>query len=221
MGTLQTVAFDIETTGLGVEDEITAVGFALPLGCRVFVRGDTDANRVRDGVSLEIDTHVSASTHTNEESLLRAVEGFASNRINGEDVLLVAYNGEKWNGGFDLPFLRTRLASSDIMWPFRDVPYTDLLPIVKKMFNTTRDGEDYNDLVSAYRTLVGDGLNDTDPFVDSSEAVKAYEAGRTGELVQHNIADVLRTRAIAQVAEQYCSKSDFRLKSLTPTIHDI
>jgi uncharacterized protein YprB with RNaseH-like and TPR domain len=35
---LEFVAFDIETTGFDVTDAVTAVGFALPLGCRVFVQ---------------------------------------------------------------------------------------------------------------------------------------------------------------------------------------
>jgi len=34
---LDQVAFDIETTGFDVDDEVTVVGFALPLGVRVFV----------------------------------------------------------------------------------------------------------------------------------------------------------------------------------------
>jgi len=34
-----------------------------------------------------------------------------------------------------------------------------------------------------------------DPFADSAEAVTAYEDGRFGDLVVHNVADVLRTRS--------------------------
>jgi hypothetical protein len=33
----------------------------------------------------------------------------------------------------------------------------------------------------------------------------------------HNVADVLRTRALGRVAERYCSTSEFKVKSLTPT----
>jgi hypothetical protein len=38
--------------------------------------------------------------------------------------------------------------------------------------------------------------------------------------VVHNVADVLRTRELGTLAERYCSKSDFKLKSLTPTRHE-
>lgn len=222
MTALDVVAFDIETTGFDMTDEVTVVGFAVPLGCRVFVRGDedTDGEAVAARVGDVVDAAVSVSVHASEAALLRAVGEFAAERINGADVLVVAYNGERWRGGFDLPFLRTRLAVTGVAWPFRDVPYADVLPVVEKLFNTSRDGESRNGLVEAYAALVGDGVNDVDPFAESSEAVTAFTEGRTTALVQHNAADVLRTRALTLLAERYCSKSDFKLKSLTPTVED-
>ena len=222
MTALEVVAFDIETTGFDVTDEVTVIGFALPLGCRVFVRGDegTDAEVVAATVGDAVGEAVSVSVHASEAGLLRAVGEFAAERINGADVLVVAYNGERWRGGFDLPFLRTRLAATGVAWPFRDVPYADVLPVVEKLFNTSRDGESHDDLVGAYAALVGDGVNAADPFADSVEAVTAFAEGRTTALVQHNAVDVLRTRAVTLLAEQYCSKSDFKLKSLTPTVED-
>jgi hypothetical protein len=39
-------------------------------------------------------------------------------------------------------------------------------------------------------------------------------------LVQHIIADIQRTQALGRLAERYCSKSDFNLKSLTATVKD-
>jgi hypothetical protein len=97
------------------------------------------------------------------------------------------------------------------------VPYADLLPVVQRQFNTTRDGDDRDGLVAAYGVLVDDGVTAVDPFEDSAAAVTAFNEGETVDLVTHNVADVLRTRALAQLAEQYCSKSDFNVKSLTPT----
>lgn len=222
MTVLEVVAVDIETTGFDATDEVTVVGFAVPLGCRVFVRAPegTDVSGVESAVGEAVGEAVSVSVHASEAGLLRAVGGFAAERINGEDVLVVAYNGERWRGGFDLPFLRTRLAATGVAWPFRGVPYADVLPVVEKLFNTSRDGESRNGLVEAYAALVGAGVNDADPFAESSEAVTAFEEGRTAALVQHNAADVLRTRALTLLAEQYCSKSDFKLKSLTPTVED-
>jgi DNA polymerase III epsilon subunit-like protein len=140
--------------------------------------------------------------------------------LRGDDVLLVAYNGERWKDGFDLPFLRTRLAATDVEWPFRDMPYADLLPVVTRRFNVTVDGEDRSTLPGAYEALVDGDLNDRDPFDDSSAAVTAFAEGRYADLVTHNVVDVLRTGELAAVTRRYCSKSDFSLKSLTPTIHD-
>jgi len=116
-----------------------------------------------------------------------------------------------------LPFLRTRFAVHDIPWPFIDIPYADLLPLVKKLFNTTRNGESNNDLPTAHELLCpAFGDPPTDPFDDSGEAVTAFEEGRYEELVQHNVADIVRTRQLGRVAQWYCSKSDFSLKSMTP-----
>ena len=58
---------------------------------------------------------------------------------------------------------------------------------------------------------------DLDPFADSAEAVTAFEEGQFDELVLHNVADILRTQALGRVAERYCGKADFNVKSLSPT----
>jgi hypothetical protein len=248
MTALELVAVDIETTGFTVSDTVTVVGFAVPMGVRVFVRvhepggephagsaappgeesaTDTDAivtaSALEDNVAtaLDDDQGVTVSTHTSERALLGAVQSFVADRLAGRDVLIVAYNGETWKAGFDLPFLRTRHAQLDVPWPFRDVPYADLLPVIRKRFNTTQDdGEGQADLVTAYDTLCAGPYTELDPFEDSAAAVTAFEDGEYGELVLHNVADILRTRALGVLAQRYCSKSDFSLKSLTPTIHD-
>ncbi|QDX41173.1 hypothetical protein [Salarchaeum sp. JOR-1] len=215
---LEQVAFDIETTGFDVDDEVTVVGFAVPMGVRVFVQtGGRSAVDVEDVVEEATETLVKVSTHQSERALLKAVAGFVEERLCDEDVLLVAYNGERWNGGFDLPFLRTRYAQLDVPWPFVDVAYADVLPLVSDRFNTTVDGDEHGDLAAAYEVLCDGAYGDLDPFADSKEAVAAFDDGRFGELVLHNVADVLRTRALGRVAEQYCSKSEFSVKSLTPT----
>jgi hypothetical protein len=215
---LEQVAFDIETTGFNVADEVTVVGFAVPMGVRVFVqtRGQA-AGAVEDVVEEATETPVKVSTHASERAVLTAVAEFAAERVCHEDVLLVAYNGERWNGGFDLPFLRTRYAQLDVAWPFVEVAYADVLPLVSDRFNTTVDGDGHDDLVAAYEVLCDGAYGELDPFEESAEAVGAFDDGRFGDLVLHNVADVLRTRALGQVAERYCSKSEFDVKSLTPT----
>lgn len=105
-------------------------------------------------------------------------------------------------------------------WPFDSIPYADLFPIIKDRFNTTAAGDKQNDLVSAYDVLIGGRLTDCDPFVESSEAVEAFESGEFEPLIAHNVADILRTAELASVAEQYCGTSEFNLKSLTPSCRD-
>ena len=159
-------------------------------------------------------TSVNVSTYAAERELLVAVSEFVAERIS-DDMLLVAYNGEKWGGGFDVPFLRTRYAQHGLAWPFVDVPYADVMPVVTDRFNTTVDGTEKGGLVTAYDVLCDGPYGDLDPFDDSAEAVTAFEEGRFGALVLHNVADVLRTRALGRLAERYCSKSEFDVKSLS------
>jgi len=221
---LELVAFDIETTGFGVDDEVTVVGFAVPMGVRVFIQtGDRDSGDVVSKVEERVPVHIQISTHPTESSLFEAVGSFTAERLRDDDVLLVAFNGERWKGGFDLPFLRTRLSQRDIAWPFGGVPYADLLPVITRRFNRTitRDGEtvdEQSDLVGVYDVLCTGQYSDLDPFEESLEAVTAFDDARFAELVLHNVADVLRTRELGRLAQRYCSKSEFNVKSLTPTI---
>lgn len=209
---LEQAAFDIETTGFDVDDEVTTVGFAVPMGVQVFVQtGDCPVRDLQGTVQEQVPVHVDVSTHTSEQELLAAVTGFVEERLSDSDVLLVAYNGERWNGGFDLPFLRTRLCTHAIDWPFGSLPYVDVLDVFEKRFNTTEDT-----LCGVYGELIGRGLNDLDPFTDSADAVTTWEDGRFEPLLTHNVADIRRTRALMDLAERYCSKSDFSMKSLDP-----
>lgn len=175
--TLRQVPFDIETTGFDADDVVTVVGFAVPLGVRVFVT--TGGRPAPDIGEVDGDVVVKTSTHSSERGLLTAVSGFVQERFRDADVLLVAYNGERWRGGFDLPFLRTRFARLDIPWPFTDVPYADVLPLVTKRFNTTVDGDEHSDLDTAYDALCDGTYGELDPFTESSEAVTAFENARS------------------------------------------
>ena len=75
------------------------------------------------------------------------------------------------------------------------------------------------DLDGVYETLCDGQVGDLDPFADSAEAVAAFAEARFVELVLHNVADILRTRALGVLAHRDCSKSDFAVKSLTAA-HD-
>lgn len=216
---LRHVPVDIETTGFEATDAVTVVGFSFELGCRVFVQtGGRETTGIEAAVRERTGEHVVVSTHRSEAVLLRDLVEFAATRFRPADVVLVGFNGETWGGGFDLPFLRTRYAVHDVPWPFRDVPYADVLPVIRDLFATTVDGEDATTLEATYEVLCGEAYADLDPFGESAEAVTAFEDGRFADLVVHNVADVLRTDALSGLARRYCSKSDFNLKSLTPVV---
>jgi hypothetical protein len=67
-----------------------------------------------------------------------------------------------------------------------------------------------------YEELLGNGLTEFDPFTDSEEAVEAWEEGDFESLVRHNVTYIRRTRALMRLAEWYCSKSHFTMRSLDP-----
>jgi uncharacterized protein YprB with RNaseH-like and TPR domain len=224
MGTkLTPVAFDIETSGFETDAVVTVVGVVLPLGCRVMLNTDqrpVDHTALETTLADRFDRTLKLSCHRTEQDLLEALTDFAAHSLTPKEYLLVAYNGERFRSGFDLPFLRTRYTRQGVAWPFIDVPYADLMPIFQHRFNTQLADEQAADLEGVYETIVDDELTALDPFEDSSQAVEAFETADFEVLLQHNIADILRTDALATVAEQYCGKSEFKLKSLTPTVSD-
>jgi uncharacterized protein YprB with RNaseH-like and TPR domain len=213
MTELGTVAFDIETTGFAVDDQLTVVGFDSEIGSRIFLNtgGTTCPGDLEASINEELTPSISVSRHETEQALLREMSAFVDSTLSHQDVKLVAYNGERWNGGFDLPFLRTRLCYHVIDWPFVELPYIDAMDVFETRFNTSEDT-----LTGVYEELIGDGLTGLDPFADSEEAVDVWEQGQFEPLVLHNVADIRRTRALMQLAEQYCSKSHFTMRSLKP-----
>jgi hypothetical protein len=74
------------------------------------------------------------------------------------------------------------------------------------------------DLDTAYEILCAGDAGASDPFDDSGEAVAAFADGRFEAVVLRNVADLRRTGQLSSLAQRYCSKSDFQLKSLTPTV---
>lgn len=83
------------------------------------------------------------------------------------------------------------------------------MDVFETRFNTSEDT-----LSGVYGELIGDGLNELDPFADGGEGVTALDEGNYEPLIIHNVADIHRTRALMNLAERYCSKSDFSMKSL-------
>lgn len=212
MGDLSPIAFDIETSGLGPGSVITVAGLATEVGAWLAVNTtgrDANASRLSTAVEHESGSNVQVSVFQDEHSLLRGFNDFASRTVDGDRHYITAYNGERWRGGFDLPFLRSACARREVAWPFPDVAYADTMTMVERF-----DTGNVSDLVGVYEALI-DG-EDCDPFDDSASAVATHEAGEWTPLLLHNLADIERTRELARLAGRYVPKSDFKMKNLSP-----
>ena len=211
---LNPIAFDIETSGLDDDSVITVAGFAHDLGESLILNvGGRDAPE-HQTLTTTLDDHsagaVSLVVAADEEELLAEISKVASSQIDGDRHYLTAYNGETWNGGFDLPFCRTRFLNHNMEWPFRDLAYADMMETIVDRFDTNDQG----DLVGVYNELIGNPT--CDPFEDSGEAVDAYEAAEWLPLLKHNLADIQRTKELAQLAGRFVPQSDFGMKNLQP-----
>ena len=76
------------------------------------------------------------------------------------------------------------------------------------------DTNDQSDLVGVYDALIGEDT--CDPFGDSATVVDAFESGDWLPLLKHNLADIQRTRELAELAGGFVPKSDFSMKNLAP-----
>lgn len=213
MADLSPRSFDIETQGFSTSAEVTVAGLCNDDWAWLVLNSD---GREADASVLEsklqypsrADT-VRVTIEEDEEGLLRALLSFVSERIDADRHYLSAYNAETWNGGFDLPFLRTRCAIHDVDWPFSDLAYVDVRSVVSR-FNTG----DSETLETAYEVLIGD--DHRDPFDSSEEAVEAFEDGNWEDLLAHNLSDIRRTQELVRLGERYVPRSDFSMKSLDP-----
>jgi len=210
---LDPIAFDIETSGLDEEAVITVAGFAHDLGESIILNVDGRDAPDHQMLTTTLDEHsagaVSLELVDGEAALLEAIRDIVTSQIDGDRHYLTAYNGETWNGGFDLPFCRTRFLDHDMDWPFGDLAYADVMEMVDRF-----DTQDRRDLVGVYELLLG---NETcDPFEDSGAAVEAFEAAEWLPLLEHNLADIQRTRELALLAGRFVPKSDFSMKNLQP-----
>ncbi len=212
MSGLSPVAFDIETSGLDVDAVVTVAGFSHELGHWLFLNTagrDADAAALRGGLEEVSRAPVSLEIVATEQALLESLTAFAEERIDGDAHYLTAYNGETWNGGFDLPFLRSACHRNGVPWPFGDLAYADMMEVMSRF-----DTGDTNDLVGVYDLLIGE--DSCDPFDGSASAVTAFEDGDWQPLLQHNLADIMRTRELAELAGRFVPRSDFQMKNLEP-----
>lgn len=215
------VAIDIETTGFEAYSEITVFGMLVEKdGARhahvilnnsgAFV-GDHDEQKVvelYDAIKSTSPFEISLSTVMDERILLKEIQSLVFERFEKEYDRFVAYNGETWHGGFDIPYLRSHFNKLNLDWPFSGCDYLDLYPVISKRFNTafpTEDGdeiEDHNDLVRAHQFLCSPN-EEFDPYDDSQQAVEDFREENFEPLVKHNVSDIMRTADLAKVVERY------------------
>jgi uncharacterized protein YprB with RNaseH-like and TPR domain len=213
MGDLSPVAFDIETSGFDKNAVITVAGLVHEMGEILLLNtGGRYADHGR--LTRALSPHSAGEALElrivkREPALLNTLHEIAHDRLDDDRHYLTAYHGETWNGGFDLPFVRTACVSHGIEWPFPNLAYADVLDVVERF-----DTNDKNDLVSVYDQLIG--TESCDPFDDSGSAVDAFTNGDWEPLLRHNLADIQRTRELAVLASEYVPRSDFRMKNLQP-----
>ena len=158
-----------------------------------------------------------------ESELLDAMGEEVFERFDREYNRLVAFNGDSWQGGFDLPFVRTRCIRQGVDWPFEGLAFADLWNPVKKRLNTTHTAygatSDVNSLTGAHALLFagGDGLagvvddaghppyvdGEYDPFGDSGSAAARYREGTLQPVCRHNLADVHRTWELGELVRRF------------------
>lgn len=212
MSNLAPIAFDIETSGLDRDAVVTVAGFAHELGNWMVLNTDgrqAETAELSEALAHCADNRVDLTVVGDEQALLQRVSEFSEERIDGDTHYLTAYNGETWNGGFDLPFLRSACLRNGVEWPFGDIAYADTMEAIQRF-----DTGDASDLVTVYKQLVGEET--CDPFADSGAAVQAFEDGEWLPLLKHNLADIQRTRELAELAGRFVPSSDFQMKNLAP-----
>jgi len=60
-------------------------------------------------------------------------EAFKQGGVSG---IIITYNGENWQSGFDIPFLRTVSICNGIPWFLKGYMHLDLYPLITKYINT-------------------------------------------------------------------------------------
>lgn len=80
---MQTVAFDLETTGFDPDDLITVIGFDMPMGSRVFL--NTGGRLVGEGLDQRLNERItgitSLSVYEDEGEMLQQSKAFAVDKF--------------------------------------------------------------------------------------------------------------------------------------------
>ena len=179
-GELTFIPFDIETTGFRADDVTTTLTLEHDGEYHAWLNTagrDTTVGDLRETVREESDLPVTVYAAKDEEGLLSSVRSYMEDNIPVGKTVLVAYNGEKWKGGFDLKFLRTRCVKLGVTFPFKDYHYADAIEVFsdKDRFNTIRPGvPQYNDTTKTDLASMAEffGLDDSGTKSDLYHRVK-------------------------------------------------
>lgn len=235
------VAWDIETTGFGWDDQITTSIFWFPPKNAELIINTSGHPVDEDQLESHLQdpsggVSVSVTATDDERGLLTAMGRVLFETFDREFNRLVAYNAESWKNGFDLPFLRTRCATNEFDWIFDGIQFADLWDPVKKRLNTTHTDHgkstSINSLSHAHTLLFGSNqlstLNNSDetathiwyqdnpydPFDDSAQAVTCHERGELEPVLQHNLPDIHRTWELGELVRTFVSPKDVTTKKL-------
>ncbi|TQQ83039.1 hypothetical protein EGH24_06300 [Halonotius terrestris] len=212
MGSLDPIAFDIETSGLDDSAVLTVAGLAHSLGEVLILNTDgrtANSGKLENALQPDSIGNVEVLLADDEEALLGILHRIAHDRLDDDKHYLTAYNGEVWNGGFDLPFVRTACIKHSIDWPFPEIAYADVFSFIDRFDTNNEKG-----LVEVYDGLIG--KESCDPFIDSGAAVEAFKTEDWESLLLHNLSDIQRTRELAILGGKYVPRSDFQMKNLNP-----
>lgn len=197
------IAFDIETEGFNAAsgDEITVFGIEPDKDRTLFLINGSSYEDVESKLE-ETDIDADFIVFDDEKSLLDTGLVRVVDNMNEKHHRLYAYNGKTWKGGFDIPFIRTRMIQNNVDWCFDGVYYFDVLPEVKNDLNTNVVVEDNkskekNDLDSAHSILCDDDIED--PFDTSEKAVSED----INMVVEHCYADIKRTKDLFNLILDY------------------
>lgn len=145
---LNWIPFDIETTGFKAagEDFITNIVLHNDDLYHIWINTNerkADASelqkRIIQGAELE---NIVLYVCEDEKELLENIEDYFNTHAD-DNTILTAFNGERYNGGFDLPFIRTRCVKNGIGFIFSGFWYTDIMDVIHEdgVFDTTVKGE--------------------------------------------------------------------------------
>lgn len=225
----ENISFDIETTGLDVDDKITVFGFYPDANDALMMLNAGGSSKSAESIADELEQYTTDDINLivvqNEHELLKEHLVKFSNRLDNKDQgfqRLCGYNVETWGGGFDLPFIRTRCIKNDISWFLTGQYVADVFPEVKKYLHTTTqkvklstvetdsDEDDYqtvtsNGLDEAHEMLCG--CNTQDVFDDSKEATTRYNDEDFAAVLAHCYFDVKRTNCMLDMLLEYSPHS--------------